>query len=368
MDQPAQPDTAPAGDPSVVVPSEDVGTRTGTALCLSGGGSRALLFHAGALLRLAEAGLLEQLDTVSSVSGGSIMSGLLARAWVDAGHAPTAAELRTGILDPLLAVTTHTLDIPSFLRGMVPRTSPGEQFAKRLDEHLLHGLTLGELPDRPAFVFNATNLGNGVLWRFSKGFVGDYLGGGTTMPKLPISTAVAASSAFPPFFAPLRLRRAPGGTAYLGDGGIYDNLGLETAWKRHATILVSDGGGTFRQQSRVTREPIQLTLRVTSTIDRQVRALRKRQIISGFATGQRAGAYWGIRSAIADYPIRSAYQPGPDVTTALADLPTRMAKLEPTVVKRVVNWGYVVSDAALRSYVLGADLAEPVWPFPEAPL
>ena len=198
---------------------------------------------------MAETGLLEQLDTVSSVSGGSIMSGLLARAWVDVGHAPTAAELRTGILEPLLAVTTHTLDIPSFLRGMVPRTSPGEHFAKRLDEHLLHGLTLGELPDRPAFVFNATNLGNGVLWRFSKGFVGDYLGGGTTMPEAACLDRRRGLVGVPAVLRAAAVARAPGGRPTSGDGGIYDNLGLETAWKRHATILVSDGGGTFRQQS-----------------------------------------------------------------------------------------------------------------------
>ena len=29
----------------------------------------------------------------------------------------------------------------------------------------------------------------------------------------------------------------------LTDGGVYDNLGLETAWKRYTTIVVSDGGG-----------------------------------------------------------------------------------------------------------------------------
>jgi hypothetical protein len=26
-------------------------------------------------------------------------------------------------------------------------------------------------------------------------------------------------------------------------GGVYDNLGLETAWKRYSTILISDAGG-----------------------------------------------------------------------------------------------------------------------------
>src|SRR5215471_4181570 len=53
--------------------------RSGTALCLSGGGFRAALFHLGALRRLNEVGLLSKLNTISSVSGGSVASGLLAK-------------------------------------------------------------------------------------------------------------------------------------------------------------------------------------------------------------------------------------------------------------------------------------------------
>src|ERR1044072_5945833 len=49
----------------------------GVALCLSGGGYRAMLFHLGALWRLNEAGLLRGLVRVSSVSGGSITAGVL---------------------------------------------------------------------------------------------------------------------------------------------------------------------------------------------------------------------------------------------------------------------------------------------------
>jgi NTE family protein len=44
----------------------------GIALCLSGGGYRAMLFHLGALWRLNELGYLAKLARVSSVSGGSI--------------------------------------------------------------------------------------------------------------------------------------------------------------------------------------------------------------------------------------------------------------------------------------------------------
>jgi len=45
----------------------------GIALCLSGGGYRAMLFHLGALWRLNEAGCLPKLARVSNVSGGSIV-------------------------------------------------------------------------------------------------------------------------------------------------------------------------------------------------------------------------------------------------------------------------------------------------------
>src|SRR5262245_32760704 len=44
----------------------------GIALCLSGGGYRAMLFHVGALLRIKELGLLPKINWFSSVSGGSI--------------------------------------------------------------------------------------------------------------------------------------------------------------------------------------------------------------------------------------------------------------------------------------------------------
>src|SRR5262245_58756262 len=48
------------------------------ALCLSGGGYRAALFHLGAVRRLNELGILSKVDTIASVSGGSILAAHLA--------------------------------------------------------------------------------------------------------------------------------------------------------------------------------------------------------------------------------------------------------------------------------------------------
>src|ERR1700730_5068772 len=57
----------------------------GIALALSGGGFRAMLFHAGALVRLNELGILSRVARISSVSGGSIAAGYLAYVWKKLG-------------------------------------------------------------------------------------------------------------------------------------------------------------------------------------------------------------------------------------------------------------------------------------------
>ena len=61
--------------PHLPLPKEQ---RHGVALCFSGGGYRASLFHLGATRRLNEVGLLSNVDTFTSVSGGSIFASLIA--------------------------------------------------------------------------------------------------------------------------------------------------------------------------------------------------------------------------------------------------------------------------------------------------
>ena len=58
----------------------------------------------------------------------------------------------------------------------------------------------------------------------------------------------------------------------LTDGGVYDNLGLETVWKHYRTILVCDGGGKIAR-GRARRDRARHSIRVDSLIDNQVRSL-----------------------------------------------------------------------------------------------
>jgi NTE family protein len=358
--------------------------REGVALCLSGGGFRAMLFHAGSLRRLNELGWLHRLDRVSSVSGGSITAGALALAWseltFDSGGVATNFDER--VLAPLDRLATKRIDVPAILLGALLPGSIGSKVARAYDRHLFGGRTLRDLPEHPVFVFNATSLQSGVLRRFSRAYAWDYRVGKVDRPDTPVAVAVAASSAFPPFLSPLVLDlpegahvRGSGGDLerppyttrlVLTDGGVYDNLGLEAAWRGHRTILISDGGGRMSAQPRPrSLWPFQL-YRVLSVIDNQVRSLRKRQAIDAFEADVRDGAYWGIYTDVANYRLPTAIECPHAATLELAGTKTRLAPIPELRRQRLVNWGYAVCDAAMRTHVAREASAPATFPYPDA--
>jgi NTE family protein len=105
---------------------------------------------------------------------------------------------------------------------------------------------------------------------------------------------------------------------------------------------------------------------VLSVIDNQVRALRKRQCVQAFIAGDRLGAYWGIRTDIADFALPDALPAPYAATFALATLPTRLARLDDVVQERLINWGYAVCDAGMRAHVDPALPAPGGFPYPAA--
>src|ERR1700693_5477198 len=93
----------------------------GIALCLSGGGYRAMVFHLGALWRLNDAGLLKKLNRVSSVSGGSITTAMLGLKWkkLSFNTLATASNLVGLVINPVLDLADHTLDLFSIIEGAI---------------------------------------------------------------------------------------------------------------------------------------------------------------------------------------------------------------------------------------------------------
>jgi NTE family protein len=351
-----------------------------------------MLFHAGALWRLNEARYLPRIDLVSSVSGGSIAAGVLATRWRGLAFSDRYGEgFEEIVVRPLRELAVRTIDARVAIAGVLLPGPTSERLAAAYSKRLFGDTTLASLPDRadggatpaPTFVFNATNLQSGALWAFSRARMGDYRVGYVAHPRIRVAQAVAASSAFPPFLSPARLRLAdpdyeapPAPTApdlntepyttapVLSDGGVYDNLGLEQPWKDCRTVLISDAGGQIDAPPRLSSIWTLQMRRVTKVIDSQVRALRKRQAISGFSLGFREGAYWGIRSHVEDFPIADPLPCPAEQTIRLAEIHTRLARLDQNVQKRLINWGYAMADVAMRSHVDPALPAPRGFPYP----
>ena len=350
--------------------------RAGRALCLSGGGYRAMVFHAGSLQRLNELGHLRRLDFVSSVSGGSITAGVLALAWprllfADDGRATNFEEL---VLDPVRAMASRDVDLRSVISGLLtPRQGVSDRVADAYREHLFGDTTLRDLPDSPRFVFCATNLQTTSLVRFSKPYVADHRLGVAREVAVPLAVAVAASSAFPPYLSPATVRipadawdpavpqRLPDGVRdplVLTDGGVYDNLGLEPVIKRCTEVLVSNGGGYVGHPRRIPVDWLRHLQRVFLVVDHQVRSLRQRMLIDGYLRRDYAGTYWSIRSDVASYGLPDPL-PFPDLRAReLAAMPTRLARMDPADIEDLIRWARVITDTAMRRWVPGGGDAD----------
>jgi NTE family protein len=205
-----------------------------------------------------------------------------------------------------------------------------------------------------------------ALWRFSRPYMGDYRVGLVKNPNVTVAKAVAASSAFPPVLSPMTLpitqpvvavqgadlsRKPYTDEAVLSDGGVYDNLGLETV-KSLKVLLVSDAGQKVAPDPDPAHDWARHAVRILDTVDNQVRSLRKRHLIDAYKRGDHAGTYWGIRTLFADYGLKQdplgCAQRNPD---PLAEIPTRLAAVPTAQHDQLVNWGYAVCDAALRAHI-----------------
>lgn len=343
-------------------------------LAFSGGGYRATLFHTGAILRLNELGLLSRAARISGVSGGAIATGLLARAWPRLGFgadgvAP-AADMEAHLLAQVLEVTRRSLDVRVSIAGFLPFVSAGNRLAALYDRHVFGGMMLSDLPARPAFVFNALNLQTQGLFRFTRSYAADWRALMSTVDTIRVADAVAASSAFPPVLAPFRLDlrgetvTVPEGARFrdpelcrepvLVDGGVYDNLGLESIWKRCGVIIGSYAG------HNATAEPDDFSLSQLLAVVNSFLAAsidwRERMLVGMFrkvmpdGLPERIGAYWTAGTELPDAASGWAPTSGELERARLA--PTRLEAVEPALQRDILRAGYGHADAAIRSHLM----------------
>jgi NTE family protein len=289
-------------------------------LALSGGGFRAAAFHLGAFRKLHQLGLLWKLDLLTCVSGGSIAGAFLCSHWGD-----------DSALDKLEDYLSRaSIAVSSVLGGALdPFHSRLDKLASSYERDLFGPRTLGSLSGGPRLYLNTTNLVTGNLFSFVTGGgkpteMGDWeLPASNTRhtastdadhrrdafapaDTFRLSRAVAASSAFPPVFPPLRLDESDFPTPMadyicLTDGGVYDNLGVNPLLRdRNALdyVIVSDAGKPFALDQRPTESSAAVLVSAIDILMEQVRGLQFKRLELACRSGSLKPVWFSIDSTI----------------------------------------------------------------------
>jgi NTE family protein len=317
-------------------------------LALSGGGFRAAAFHLGVFRKLQTLGLLDKLDLLSCVSGGSIAGGFLAAEW---GTPDVLERLETYL-------RTKSVAVSSVLGGAIdPFHSRLDKLASTYARDLFGERRLGDLAGGPRIYLNTTNLATGNLFFFVAGGgadaeLGEHELGVVKAPTFPLSRAVAASSAFPPVFPPLRLSAdiyPPAlGVEYvtLCDGGVYDNMGVNPLLRARNDLdymIVSDGGRPFSMVSEPT-ESGALVLRASIDIMmEQIRGLEFDRMEHRHRAGVGPRPLWfSIDSTEGELQAGDA--------TFAARVGTNLAKLSPLEMTVLTRHAGALLETRLRRY------------------
>jgi NTE family protein len=167
---------------------------------------------------------------------------------------------------------------------------------------------------------------------------------------------------------------------YLTDGGVYDNLGVDSAYKHCRTLLVSDGGGQKVNEPIPDRDWIRHTIRILDLIDQQGRKQIKDQLLQSYKetipAKRRLGTYWGIWSDLQNFVKSEASRNAPSQgfleanfkdSLKLARVQTRLKSIDSSDQEKLINWGYAICDAAMRTHANDMILASHTTPtFPYA--
>lgn len=231
------------------------------AIAISGGGSRASVFSTQVLFELERYGLLQQVDVISSVSGGSYTSALYAlscdpgRPCPETVEGPQRTLWQEDVVFPLLERNFIARWIwnwfwpDNMVRYWLTYYDRTDVMAEVLSDNLFDNSFLGNEgfrmqdlnPQRPNLVINATdntffNVDSNVR-RHRQGRLNftftrqSFAPLKSDLDSYPVAYAVAASSAFPGAFQYVTLRDySPGNSerryVHLFDGGTSENLGL----------------------------------------------------------------------------------------------------------------------------------------------
>lgn len=216
-------------------------------LALSGGGFRATAFGLGALRALHDRDILKDIEVVSGISGGSLLTAMWAygpESFEDFDDSVTYL-LRRGLHRELvlraIGPKRVTANVASIARTLLParykrdrQSTRTEALADALADRDFGRKNMSEVTHSDLrTIISATDLSTGNAVRFGSE-VSSCSAHGIISQQVPVADAVAASAAFPLLLPQLNRSytfQLPDGTEktrtlLMTDGGVYDNLGL----------------------------------------------------------------------------------------------------------------------------------------------
>lgn len=312
-------------------------------LALSGGGYRAAAYHIGTLRALNKLGILDNVDVISAVSGGSIIAAYYAlhKDNYEEFEASFINKLQQGVLRTTIAYivfVVFTLFLVNYFISwwfLIPEIAilllywywifPVSCLIEcSYDRLFFDKKQFSDLPSRPLIAINATDVSTGKLFTFSQLKMAGYPyyknGDNTTSPfdniKFPIAKAVMASSCVPFAFSPVKISKKfcneIASSPLLIDGGLYDNQGThklsENKSRYHADyIIVSDAGNT-QINSKWIFNPICLLMKTSDIMMDRIKRFQRCQNIYSKANNNRY-AYvpleWDVEEKLIDGFVRN---------------------------------------------------------------
>jgi predicted acylesterase/phospholipase RssA len=202
-------------------------------LAISGGGSRSANFAAAAMFQLQRLGMLQRVDYISSVSGGSLTAAYYCTHGTgDDGWNPENVQrkLTYGFASDSLGQTLLPWNMFGLMFTSLDRSDLlAQTFQRVLFSRNGKALTYADLrEDRPRLLVNATDLQSGKPFVFSNESFDEF---NSDLSKMPLAYAVAASSAVPVLLHQVTLQDYSttfDQYRHLIDGGVSDNLGART--------------------------------------------------------------------------------------------------------------------------------------------
>ncbi len=183
-------------------------------LSFSGGGTRAAALAFGVMKELKNTpiringenkSLLDEVDVISSVSGGSFTA-----AYYGLFRDRLFQDFQSKFLERNIQrdLVVRLFNPYNFVRLASPWFSRIDMAAEFYDRKIYEGATFARLEEkgRPFIILNATNLGPGRRFEFTQEYF-DAMG--SDLEAYPIARAVAASSAFPFLLSPISLENYP---------------------------------------------------------------------------------------------------------------------------------------------------------------